>query len=71
MQSRALTLQGGLAASQTGRYAGRMVCKCAKIRWMAHVKGTRMEICWVLVECRALFLSREAWQPLGQVGKLL
>ena len=23
------------------------------------------------LECRALFLSREAWQPLGQVGQLL
>ena len=38
-----------LAASQAGRYAGRMVCQCVGIRWMAHVEGKRMEIGWVLM----------------------
>ena len=63
-------VHGGLAASLTGRYVGRMVRECAGIRWMAHVEGTRLNIGWVLVECRALFLSREAWQLLRQVGQL-
>ena len=62
---------GGLAASQTGRYAGKRVWEYSGIRWMANDEGTRMKIGWVLEECRALFLSREAWQRLRQVGKSL
>ena len=62
---------GGLAASQTGRYAGKRVWEYAGIRWMANDEGTRMKIGWVLEECRALLLSREAWQRLRQVGKSL
>ena len=43
-------VQGDLAASQAGRYAGIMVCQCPGIRWMAHVEGKRMNIGWVVVE---------------------
>ena len=35
---------GGLAASLTGRCAGRMVWECAGIRWMAHMEGKRIKM---------------------------
>ena len=62
-------VQGGLAASLAGRYAGGMVWECAGIWWMAHAEGKMMKIGLALVECRNLFLSREAWRPLKQAGK--
>ena len=38
-------VQGGLAASHIGRYAGTMVWECAAgIRWMAHMEGTRIPV---------------------------